>query len=445
MKALNLHLLEQQDGFYRQGRVLKTSGLLIIATLPGATVGELCLIQKRQANTPAVKAEVIAIDHQNVKLMPFESLHGLRFGDKVEGTGKHALVPGGTNMLGLVVDSFGRELRESQSMGSSSPLIEVAVDKVINPLSRKPITENLATGVRAIDTFCPFGKGQRLGIMAGSGVGKSTLLSLIASHLSRKNTAVVAVLVGERGREVEEFVNHQLDSDTKSRTAVIVATAEEMPVTRVLALKYGISLAESISQEGTDVLLLVDSMTRVAMAQREIGLSMGEPTSSKGYTPSVFSLLQQTVERCGHFEHRGAISGLFTILVDGGDLDDPVVDALRASLDGHIVLDRNLAEKGHYPAINVLTSLSRLTSALFDDNQRTQLTRIKKTLSAYNEKKMMIDLSEAEGSLSSSLRQLSQANHEINTWLAESDVSEIERGSSCGLEYLSNLCPGEFV
>lgn len=406
---------------FHTGYVLGSEGLMLVVSLPGAFVGELCTIEQDMSKSGKVLAEVIAIDQQQAKLMPFKPIQGIRYGDTVHGSGEVVTQPVGVDLLGHVLNAFGEPLGERPLYsGERSP---VGLDDHINPLHRLPIKQRLNTKIKALDSFIPLGKGQRVGVMAGSGVGKSTLLSLLCESLATENTLVVIVLVGERGREVEEFANHQLTQEMKKRTVLIAATAEEMPVTRVLAAKYGLAVAESLSHTGKDVVLMMDSITRVAIAQREIGLAIGEPSTAKGYTPSVFSLLQRIVERCGSFQTRGAITALFTILVETDDFDDPIVDSLRASLDGHIVLDRKLAAKGHYPAIDILASISRLTSSLLDE-QRQQLAIAGRNLLAdFEQKKMMIDLAEAEGTLAEKYRALRARHHDLCEWLQQGSLA----------------------
>jgi flagellum-specific ATP synthase len=419
--VISLTQLKQVTTKYHYGSVLRSEGLMLVASLPQAFVGELCTIRRADETLPDISAEVISISETQVKLMPFQSASGISFGDKLIGSGTSIRLPMGSGMLGHVVDAFGQPLDEKELGSVQTQCVFLASH--INPLTRAAIDEPLTTRIKALDSFIPIGKGQRVGILAGSGVGKSTLLTMMSDSCAQQNAVIVIVLVGERGREVEEFVNGKMFERLRRRAVLVAATAEEMPVTRVLAVKYGLALAESLSAEGKEVIFVVDSLTRVAMAQREIGLAIGEPPTAKGYTPSVFSLLQRIVERCGAFRHRASITALFSVLVETDDFDDPIVDTLRAVLDGHIVLDRALAEQGHFPAIDVLRSVSRLTTNLFDA-KKIKLSRAGRALlSEYKQKKMMIDFANAEGTLTGQFQQLKKKHDLLNLWLQQDELS----------------------
>ncbi|WP_394391456.1 FliI/YscN family ATPase [Shewanella woodyi] len=407
---------------YHSGYILCSEGLMLVASLPQAFVGELCTIKRADESLPDIYAEVVSISEVQVKLMPFQSVSGISFGDKLIGSGASISLPMGSSMLGHVVDAFGEPLDDQKL--SKVPRQTAALAAHINPLSRAAIVDTLHTKVKALDSFIPIGKGQRIGILAGSGVGKSTLLAMLSESCAQQNAVIVIVLVGERGREVEEFVSRDMFNAMRNRAVLIAATAEEMPVTRVLSVKYGLSLAESLSREGKEVIFVVDSLTRVAMAQREIGLAIGEPPTAKGYTPSVFSLLQRIVERCGAFRQRASITALFSILVETDDFDDPIVDTLRAVLDGHIVLDRALAEQGHFPAIDILRSVSRLTANLFDMTKKQLARDARGLLSEYKQKKMMIELAEAEDSLTGKLQDLRDRHQKLIKWLQQDELNQ---------------------
>ncbi|GGI67605.1 flagellum-specific ATP synthase [Shewanella hanedai] len=419
---INLTQLQDVTTRYHSGYILSSEGLMLVASLPQAFVGELCTIKRANESLPDIYAEVVSISETQIKLMPFQSVSGISFGDKLVGRGTSISLPMGSSMLGHVVDAFGDPL-DGQKL-SKAPMKTAALASHINPLSRTAIVDTLHTRVKALDSFIPIGKGQRIGILAGSGVGKSTLLAMLSESCVRQNSVAVIVLVGERGREVEEFVNLHMFDAMRDRAVLIAATAEEMPVTRVLAVKYGLALAESLSHEGKEVVFVVDSLTRVAMAQREIGLAIGEPPTAKGYTPSVFSLLQRIVERCGAFRERASITALFSILVETDDFDDPIVDTLRAVLDGHIVLDRELAEQGHFPAIDVLRSVSRLTTNLFDLTKKQLARDGRVLLSEYKQKKMMIEIAEAEGSLIGKFKHLKDRHDLLIKWLQQEELSQ---------------------
>jgi FliI/YscN family ATPase len=312
--------------------------------------------------------------------MPLEEIEGLQLGDQVVARREDARVEVGPGLLGRVLDGFGKpidggpelEVRDTYSLHGEAG----------NPLDREHITQPLVTGIRAIDGLLPCGKGQRLGIFGGSGVGKSTLLGAMSRH----NSADVTVIgmIGERNREVRGFLEKELGPDGRKRSVVVCATSERPAPLRVRACFVALAVAEYFRDQGASVLLVMDSVTRLAMAQREIGLAAGEPPSQKGYTPSVFNLLPKVLERAGNFR-RGSITGFFTVLVEGDDFNEPICDAVRAILDGHIILSRQLAAQNHYPAIDILHSVSRLTSAIATPRQKVGAQRMRQALSAYRD------------------------------------------------------------
>ncbi|MFT4925220.1 MAG: flagellum-specific ATP synthase [Phenylobacterium sp.] len=371
----------------RHGSVLQSIGLVIEATCPGVFVGELCRIHPVQGHKTIV-AEVVGFKPGKVLLMPYEKVRGITHGSLVEATGEVALARVDEKLLGRVVDAFGEPLDGGPSITFSTSL--PIYREPINPLARKRITEVVPVGIKAIDTFITLGKGQRIGLFAGSGVGKSTLLSSVCKNLEGQINVIA--LIGERGREVEEFVNDTLGPEGLKKSIVVAATAEQPPLVRAHAVYTACAMAEYFSNQGRDVLFTMDSITRFAMALREVGLAIGEPPTTKGYTTSVFAAIPDIVERCGQFNDRGAITAIFTILVEGDDFNDPVVDALRAILDGHIVLTRELAERGHYPAIDVLKSTSRLFNRL-NDVEKIALTRkAKVVLAKYQDSRELIEI-----------------------------------------------------
>lgn len=420
MQRAELMQIRQQlahcSSWHSQGVVERTEGHLVIAYLPGARLGDACEIERYPL--PAVRAQVIALAGALVRLMPFHAVEGTKAGDVVRSHAQRVLVPLAPELVGHCVNALGESLT-AQPL-PTMPRHELA-SALINPLSRAPLQQLFHTGIKAVDCFTPLAVGQRIGILAGSGVGKSTLLSQLATAALAQQQKIVVVLVGERGREVEAFVRLLAQYQLTERTVLIAATAEEMPVTRVLAVQYGMAVAEMLSSAGDDVLLLVDSMTRLAMAQRDIGLACGEPATAKGYTPSVFSLLQRLVERCGAFRARGSITGIFTVLVESDDFADPVVDALRAVLDGHLVLDRQLAEQGHYPAIDVSRSISRLFDDVATPSQRPLVRSARQLLAEFRQKRTMLDLAMAEGPLTGVLLQLQQRHSQLQQWLQQEE------------------------
>lgn len=338
-----------------EGIVLRVVGLAVESQGPASTVGEECLLLDVRGE-PLSRAQVVGFAGNRVFTMPVDRLHGIAVGARVLALGRRPVLGASPDLLGRVLDADGRPL-------DGGPAIEAETFYPLDSeapaaMERERIREPFVTGVRSVDAFVTAGRGQRLGIFAGSGVGKSALLGMIARH-ARADVAVIA-LVGERGREVRDFLEEDLGPDGIRHAVVFVATSDEPPLRRIRAALAATAAAEYFRDRGKDVVLLMDSLTRVAMAQREVGLSLGEPPSTKGYTPSVFSLLPRLVERAGALREGGSVTGLYSVLVEGDDLNDPVADAARSLLDGHVVLSRELASRGHYPAVDVLASVSRL-------------------------------------------------------------------------------------
>lgn len=380
-----LRAVEKMETLRYTGRVRELVGLLISSDGPAAAVGELCEI--RPAAARPVRAQVVGFREGRVLLMPLEETSGLQAGDLVVARPEAACVEAGPGLLGRVLDGFGRP-----SDGGPPIDAEAAYDLYAappGPLEREPIQELLVTGVRAIDSLLPIGKGQRVGIFGGSGVGKSTLLGAMARHNSA-DVSVVA-LIGERNREVREFIECELGPEGLARSVVIVATSDAPAPLRIRAGFVALAVAEYFRDQGKSVLLVMDSVTRLAMAQREIGLAAGEPPSQKGYTPSVFHLLPKLFERAGNFA-RGSITGFFTVLVEGDDLNEPISDAARAILDGHIVLSRELGAMGHYPAIDILNSVSRLANRVASAEQREAARKIRECMAALQQSEDLINL-----------------------------------------------------
>jgi FliI/YscN family ATPase len=366
------------------GRVVGVTGLLVRLTMPGARVGDLVIIRRRGGG---LGAEIVGFEGGEALALPLGDLAGVGADDAVEATGGALEVGAGPELLGRVLDGLGRPIDGLALPGRLRP---VAVDRAPPPaLGRRPVDEPLPTGIRVIDGLLTLGKGQRVGLFAGSGVGKSTLLGAIA----RGTTAdvVVVALVGERGREVGEFLERSLGEEGRRRSVVVVATSDAPPVERLRAAQVATAVAEWFRDDGKSVLLLVDSITRVARAQREIGLAAGEPPARRGYPPSVFALLPRLLERSGQAE-RGAITGIYTVLVEGGDLDEPVADEVRGILDGHIVLERAIAARAHYPAIDVVSSVSRVMNAVTSSEHARSARAVRALLAAYEEKRDLVTL-----------------------------------------------------
>jgi flagellum-specific ATP synthase len=385
-----MHLISNLRSPIHYGQVTECVGLVIEAECQGAFIGELCNITSAysKGECRSISAEVVGFRQGKVLLMPYEGTKGIRQGDLVRHTGTFSQMKVGDGLLGRVIDAFGSPLDQK---GEIQGLKNVSLhNDRINPLKRKPISNILETGIRAIDGFVTMGVGQRLGLLAGSGVGKSSLLSSMCKHV--KADINVVALIGERGREVEDFVNKTLGEEGLSRTVVIAATAQDSPLIRVQAAYGAIACAEYFADQGHNVFFTMDSITRFATALREIGLAAGEPPTVKGYTPSVFSAIPDLIERCGNFHNRGSISAIFTVLVESDDFNDPVVDTVRAILDGHIVMSRQLAEQNHYPAIDVSKSISRLYSQLNTSEFLTCAGRLKKVFSDYQQNKDILEL-----------------------------------------------------
>jgi len=354
---------------------------------PDVFLGELCQVYPPSQSNPVI-AEVVGFRDGKVVLMPYGNMQGVYIGSEITATGKAATVPVGPEFLGRVVDAFGQPLDQGETI---TPVEHYPLyPDPINHLTRKPITELLETGVGVIDSCLTIGKGQRMGIFAGSGVGKSTLLGMIARN-SQSAVNVIA-LIGERGREVLDFINSNLGEEGLARSVVVVAGADQPALVRTRAAFAATAMAEYFRNQGMDVMLAMDSVTRFAMAQREIGLAIGEPPTVRGYTPSSFSMLPKLLERAGNFEVGGSITAFYTVLVEGDDFNEPVTDNLRAILDGHIVLSRNLANLGRLPAVALLESSSRLQNAVIDESQLALVAEIRRLLSVYEENKDIIEM-----------------------------------------------------
>lgn len=369
----------------RTGRVRRLQGLLIEADGPRTEVGEMCHVLTTGA---PLRAEVVGLDGDRVALLPYEGLHGVTPGAQVVALGRQADLRVGPGLLGRVIDGFGTPLdgRPAPALAQTCALAPAA----INPMERPRIANVLETGVRAIDGLLTLGAGQRVGIFAGSGVGKSSLLGNIARHV-RADLNVIA-LIGERGREVRDFVEDQLGAEGLARSVVVVATADQPALARIRAAHAAVAIARHFADAGRSVLLTMDSMTRLAMARREVGLAALEPATARGYTPSVFAELPRLCERCGTTPAGGSVTALLTVLVEGDDLNDPVADHLRAILDGHIVLSRELAQQGHYPPIDVLRSASRLMGELASDADRALAAEVVRHLAVLERNRQLVEL-----------------------------------------------------
>lgn len=382
-----LSAIRNSEFVRRTGKVTQFFGLVVESTGPDVFVGELCEIYSRSQGMP-IMAEAVGFKDGKVLLMPFKELRGISLGSEVIATGRSAHIPIGEALLGRVIDAFGAPLdnRPIPHFDTYYPIYP----EPINPLHRTRIKEILETGVKAIDGLLTVGRGQRVGIFSGSGVGKSTLLGMIARNMNA-DVNVIA-LVGERGREVLEFIEEILGREGLKRSVVVVATSDQPALVRSHAALTASAIAEYFRDQGLDVVLTMDSVTRFAMAQREIGLSIGEPPTARGYTPSVFAALPKLLERGGTSNTGGSITAFYTVLVEGDDINDPISDSIRAILDGHIVLSRELANQGHYPSIDILSSISRLLTDLIDKDANILVQKAIATQSSYASSKDMIDI-----------------------------------------------------
>ena len=410
----------------RLGRIVSFNGLVIESLGPDARLGELCEIQTAAERAP-VLAQVVGFRDERVMLMPYGHVEGISTDSVIRATGRPITVPVGDELLGRTVNAFGEaldglgELRPSQAY----PLYRDA----INPLARAPIEAILETGVRAIDALLTLGVGQRVGVFAGSGVGKSTLLGMLAREVSADVT--VLGLIGERGREVGEFLTHALGENGLRRSVVVVATADEPSLVRVHAAHAAHAIAEYFRDQGKSVLLIVDSMTRFAMAQREIGLAIGEPPTFRGYTPSVFGQMPKLLERCGRMRSGGAISGVYSVLVEGDDMNEPVTDHMRSILDGHIVLTRELAARGHHPAIDVMHSTSRLMSRLVDGAEAAMAGEVKRHLALYESSRDLIELGAHQRGVNPALDRAIDLKPGFDRLLQQSPTQASSRAEAC--------------
>lgn len=368
------------------GKVTQVIGLTVESQGPDAKIGDCCYIYPKGSTTP-VTAEVVGFKESKVLLMPLGDLGAVGPGCDVIATGKPLQVKVGEELLGKILDGNGNPMDHSFL---PQDMVTVDIDQAPpNPLDRPRITDPISVGVRAIDGLLTVGKGQRVGIFAGSGVGKSTLLGMIA----RNTTADINViaLIGERGREVKEFIERDLGEEGLKRSVVVVVTSDQSSLLRIKGAQLATAIAEFFRDKGLDVMLMMDSVTRFAMAGREVGLAIGEPPATKGYTPSVFAMLPKLLERSGT-NHLGTITAFYTVLVDSDDMNEPIADAVRGILDGHIVLSRDIANKGQFPAIDILASVSRLMKEIVDDDQQLSARNLKHLLSVYQDAEDLINI-----------------------------------------------------
>ncbi len=406
--------IDSAEPLVLKGRVLRASGIVIEATLPRVAVGTACEIEVGEGRH--VPAEVVGFSGATALLMPFGEMQGIFEGSPVRPMAAAEDLPVGEALLGRVVNAAMRPID-----GGADPILRDHAKLSSTPppaMARRRIHRPLPMGIRAIDACLTIGEGQRVGVMAGPGVGKSVLLGMIARHAQAD--IIVVGLIGERGREVREFVERDLGPKGLARAVVVVATADEPPLVRVRAAMAATAVAESFRARGKRVMLLMDSLSRVAMAQREIGLAAGEPPTSKGYPPSVFAALPRLVERAGNDAGEGSITALYTVLAEGDDLSDPVADAARAALDGHIVLSRKLANSGHFPAIDVLGSVSRVMSDVAAKPHRELAQQTREVMAAYKESADLIEVGAYAAGSNPRVDRALRCIHQVNAFLRQS-------------------------
>ena len=379
--------IEETDPIHVYGRVSKLAGLVIEGHGPGSSIGAICEVYSKDEKE-GVEAEVVGFKEDKIQLMAVGEVRGLGPGSKIIARGSSAVMRVGPDLLNRVLDGLGNPIDGKGPLSSKQyyPIYSAPV----NPLSRRRIDRPLDLGIRAINGLLTCGMGQRMGIFAGSGVGKSVLMGMIARNTSA-DVNVIA-LIGERGREVKEFIERDLRAEGLARSVVVVATSDQPPLVRLRGAYIAATIAEYFRDQGKQVILMMDSLTRFAMAQREVGLAVGEPPTTKGYTPSVFSLLPKLLERAGTSDNQGSITGLYTVLVEEDDMNEPIADASRAVLDGHIILSRELATLGHYPAIDVLNSASRVMMDIVPPTQMEWSRRLLEALAVYRRAEDLIHI-----------------------------------------------------
>lgn len=371
--------IEKSDLFRYMGKIEKIVGMTIEASGPTCNIGDVCRIFSKDMSS-YINAEVVGFNKSNILLMPYTEMEGIGPGSIVDNTGDKLNVKAGAALVGRIVDALGGPL---DGGGEINYTDEVSITGIpVNPFTRPPIHETIELGVKAIDGMLTLGKGQRIGIFAGSGVGKSTLMGMIARKV--KADVNVIALVGERGREVREFIERDLGPEGMARSVLVVATSDQPAMMRAKCPLTATAIAEYFMKQGKDVLLMMDSLTRYAMSLREVGLATGEPPIARGYTPSIYSALPKLLERAGNFPE-GSITGIYTVLVEGDDTNEPIADTVRGIIDGHIILSRKIAAQNHYPAIDILPSVSRLMSEIARPEHKAAAGKLRNLLSLYTE------------------------------------------------------------
>jgi len=409
------NIINDADSFRPIGKVLQVIGLTIEADGPESSIGDLCHIYNKLGDENFIFAEVVGFREEKILLMPLDTMEGLKPGAVVINTNDPIKVKVGQGLLGRVLDGLGNPIDGLGEIRSN--IYRNTQANVINPMLKKPIDEVLSFGIRSIDAFMSVGKGQRMGIFAGSGVGKSTTLAMIARN-TEADVNVLA-LIGERGREVREFVEKTLGEEGLAKSVVIVATSEQPSLVKIKAAFVATTIAEYFRDQGKDVLFMLDSVTRIAMAQREVGLAIGEPPATRGYTPSVFALMPKLLERTGTSD-KGTITGLYTVLVEGDDFNEPISDTVRSILDGHIALSRELAHKNHYPAVDILQSISRVMSDITNSDHKKSASNIRELLATYHKNIDLINIGAYVAGTDVKIDRAINLIDEINSFLCQS-------------------------
>ena len=413
------------------GKVVKVAGIIAEGHGPGLSVGSLCSVKDSQGLD--IQAEVIGFKDKKVILMPFGEMRGIKPGSRIVDISKKSTVPVGEAYLGRVIDGLGRPI---DGKGLIRGTEEYPIyGNIVNPLKRKIINEPIDVGICSINSLVTIGKGQRIAIMSGSGVGKSVLMGMIAKNTNADVTVIG--LIGERGREVREFIERSLGDTGLKKSIVIAATSDSPALIRIRGAYLATTMAEYFRNQGLDVILIIDSITRFAMSLREVGLAAGEPPSAKGYTPSVFTQIPKLLERAGTIERKGSITGIYNVLVEGDDMNEPIADSVRSIVDGHIVLSRALAHKGHYPAVDVLASISRVMKDIISPEHRDNARRLIKILATYRDAEDLINIGAYVDGSDKQIDFAKKMIGKINSFLEQEIDQRITFSES--LQKLSNL------
>jgi flagellum-specific ATP synthase len=400
-----------------EGKIVKVAGIVAQANGPGMSIGSLCCI--KNSSGQSMQAEVIGFNDKRVIVMPFGEMRGIEPGSRIVDINKNPSIKVGEAYLSRIVDGLGNPI---DGKGSIQAKADYPIyGNVINPLKREIINDVVDVGVRSINAMHTLGKGQRIAIMAGSGVGKSVLMGMIARHAAAD--VIVIALIGERGREVREFIERNLGEEGLKKSVVVAATSDSPALVRIRGAHLATTVAEYFRDKGLDVILIMDSITRFAMSLREVGLAAGEPPSAKGYTPSVFIQIPKLLERTGNVEKKGSITGIYTVLVEGDDMNEPIADTVRSIVDGHIVLSRDLAHKGHYPAVDVLRSISRVMYDIVEDDHLDIARKLVKVLATYREAEDLINIGAYIDGTDPQIDFAKKMIHKINSFLQQ-DINQ---------------------